>query len=166
MSNSPSCPAPLQKLSIKNAGATIKELDEADADFLHIDTIRPGYILRFWPKGEVLSKLEIEITPAEKVEYVREKNGTFRAEELNFKGDWQKSISLGTIEGNFYTSATADGMFKSNELKIIADAFKGRINFSRDFQAGDKFKVIYESYMVDDKPTGDTRILAVIFQLK
>lgn len=144
--------------------SVLMKIIEADSDFLRIDTIKPGHILHFWVKNDTLTKFEVEFNIATKVEFVRKKNGYYQAKEINIPGDWERTVMLGKIRGNFFNSAKDAGL-TFNEHQAITQILKDKINFSRDLRPGDDFEVISNVHFVGDKLSGQSEILAVRFRL-
>ncbi|MGL5250077.1 MAG: peptidoglycan DD-metalloendopeptidase family protein [Enterovibrio sp.] len=145
--------------------ADLAKIIAADAHYLRLDTIRPKSVVRVWVEKGVLKKLEVEFNVASKVFFTRTADGQYEFEELNIKGDWERTVSLGRIRGNFSQSAVDAGLTFS-EQKIIIDIFKEKINFSRDLRRGDEFEVISNVHFVGDKLSGQSEILAVRFSLR
>ncbi|CZF85389.1 Murein DD-endopeptidase MepM [Grimontia celer] len=138
------------------------KLMEADLNHLRIDTLRPDDILRFWvdPAGKHLQKLELEFNIASKAQYVQLDDGSFEFNEVSIPGTWVETVTVGDIEGSFSVSARRAGL-SYNDVEVITNLLKDKMNFSRDLRAGDKFEVVRAEQFVDGQASGSREIKAI-----
>ncbi|SKA58355.1 peptidoglycan DD-metalloendopeptidase family protein [Enterovibrio nigricans] len=138
------------------------KLMETDLNHLRIDTLQPNDVLRFWvdKSGKKLLKFELEFNIASKVQYSRLDDDTFEFHEIDIPGNWVQSVTVGDIEGSFSVSARQAGL-SYNDIDVITNLLKDKMNFSRDLRAGDKFEVIRAEQFVDGKASGQRDIQAI-----
>ncbi|MEH0760535.1 peptidoglycan DD-metalloendopeptidase family protein [Vibrio sp. 16] len=133
-----------------------------DLNYLALDTLKPGNVLRFW-KGEhdsILEKMELEFSLVESAVYTRLDDGSYSFEDVKIPGQWGSFALVGDIKGSFSQSAYALGL-SSNEINQVVSLLKEKINFSRDLRAGDKFEVVQSKQFVDGVFTGNLELQAV-----
>ncbi|KIE22145.1 peptidase M23 [Vibrio sinaloensis] len=133
-----------------------------DLNYLALDTLKPGNVLRFW-KGEhdsILEKMELEFSLVESAVYTRLDDGSYSFEDVKIPGQWGSFALVGDIKGSFSQSAYALGL-SSNEINQVVSLLKEKINFSRDLRAGDKFEVVQSKQFVDGVFTGNRELQAV-----
>ncbi|USH03003.1 peptidoglycan DD-metalloendopeptidase family protein [Grimontia kaedaensis] len=138
------------------------KLMEADLNHLRIDTLQPNDTLRFWvdPAGKHLQKLELEFNIASKVQYVQLDDGSYEFNEVSVPGTWVETVTVGDIEGSFSVSARRAGL-SYNDVEVITNLLKDKMNFSRDLRAGDKFEVVRAEQFVDGQASGAREIKAI-----
>lgn len=133
-----------------------------DLNYLALDTLKPGNVLRFW-KGEhdsILEKMELEFSLVESAVYTRLDDGSYSFEDVKIPGQWGSFALVGDIKGSFSQSAYSLGL-SSNEINQVVSLLKEKINFSRDLRAGDKFEVVQSRQFVDGVFTGNRELQAV-----
>ncbi len=135
---------------------------EADADYLSLETLQVGDLLRFWWDEETaqLNKFQIEFNLLTKVNFSLQHDSTFVHKAITKEGKPKLSVVVGEIAQSFSVSAQHAGMAFS-EIRIITELFENRINFSRDLWVGDQFDVVRTEQYIDGKPTGLREIQAV-----
>ncbi|MPW29238.1 peptidoglycan DD-metalloendopeptidase family protein [Agarivorans sp. B2Z047] len=141
---------------------TMYQVLEADISVLALDTLSPGHDLTFTidHDQQQLMALQLAFNPAQKIIFKRVDASSFEYETINIEGQWQKQAIAGTIEGSFYVSARKAGLSPS-EVEQVAQMFKDKLRFSRDFRAGDVFQVVRNRQYIDDELTGQSEISAV-----
>ncbi|WP_221074494.1 peptidoglycan DD-metalloendopeptidase family protein [Agarivorans aestuarii] len=141
---------------------TMYQVLEADISVLALDTLSPGHDLTFTidHDNQQLLALQLAFNPAQKIIFKRVDASSFEYETINIEGQWQKQAIAGTIEGSFYVSARKAGLSPS-EVEQVAQMFKDKLRFSRDFRAGDVFQVVRNRQYIDDELTGQSEISAV-----
>lgn len=135
---------------------------ETDLNFLALDTLKPGDILRFWRETETthLSKMELEFNLVERAVYTRTAEGDYDFTDVKIPGVWKEFALVGEIDGSFSQSVNRLGLGNS-EIEQVVTLLKDKINFSRDLRAGDKFEVVQSRQYVDYKLTGNREIQAI-----
>ncbi|MBP2701453.1 peptidoglycan DD-metalloendopeptidase family protein [Photobacterium lucens] len=140
----------------------IQAIMEADLNTLQIDKLQPGNILRFWinESDHQLNKLELEFSLAQRIDYIRSKDGSFDVKEITLPGVWHESVATGSIHGSFSTSARKAGLSHS-EVQEIMSLLKDKLNFNRDLKAGDFFEVVTNRKYIQNHATGDSELQAI-----
>ncbi|MDC0611949.1 peptidoglycan DD-metalloendopeptidase family protein [Vibrio sp.] len=136
---------------------------ETDLNYLALDTIKPGDVLRLWKTSDgtnTLEKLSLQLSLVESVEYTRLTDGTYEYKHVTIPGVWKPEALLGRVSGSFSQSAYDAGL-NSNEIEQIVQLLKDKVNFSRDIRAGDNFEVVKSRQYVGDQLTGNSEIQAI-----
>lgn len=140
---------------------TLHQLLEADAEFLALETLKPGTALRFrFDKNKQLQSLELELDPARTVTYSRVEEGDFEHELVTKPLQWHTALVAGDIQGSFYASGLKAGLNKG-QVAQVSQLLKNKLNFRRDQRAGDTFSVVVGEEMTATEATGNTRIEAI-----
>jgi len=96
---------------------------------------------------------------------VHNKNGTFLINQEPIKYDVELDIITSTISYSLFEAVKKAG--EKNELALkLSDIFAWDIDFIRDIQSGDQFKVLVEKRYKDGKLAGYGKILAAFFTNK
>lgn len=142
--------------------STIQDIMEADLNTLQIDKLKPGNTLRFWinESDHKLNKLELEFSLAQRIDYIRQKDGSFDVKEITLPGVWHESVATGSIHGSFTASARKAGLSHS-EIQEIMSLLKDKVNFNRDLKAGDFFEVVTKRKYIQNHLTGDSELQAI-----
>lgn len=140
----------------------VQSIMEADLNTLQIDKLKPGNILRFWinESDHQLNKLELEFSLAQRIDYIRTKNGNFDVKEITLPGVWRETVATGTIHGSFSASVRKVGVSHS-ETQEIMSILKDKLNFSRDLKSGDSFEVVTKRKYIKGQATGDSDLQAI-----
>ena len=139
----------------------LQEVLAADAEYLHLETLRPGTRLglHFDEQGQ-FSELILFLDPARHVTYSRQPDGAFVHQAFEEETFWVSEVLRGTINGSFYASAMQAGITQS-QILLIDQLLGSQLNFRRDLRAGDRFSVIIGHEMTGTESTGKTRIEAL-----
>ena len=146
--------------------ATMYRLLEADEDFLQLDSLMPGQRLAFIREGEdlLVTRMQMEIDRIQLLDFVRD--GDIYAGELIIHETTPVERTVhGVIQGSLYASAARVGL-TPGEIDTISRLFEEKINFARDFRAGDSFKILFDDLYVDGKPTGRSTLKAVVINTR
>ncbi len=135
---------------------------ESDANFLMLDTLRPGNKLLFWGEegSNRLRKMVLEFNIADKVSYTRHSDDSFEYEDISIAGEWKLEPFVGEVHGSFSVSANKVGV-GSVEIDQINSLLKDKINFSRDLRAGDRFEIVQNRQYVGKELTGKREVQAI-----
>ncbi len=135
---------------------------EADADFLSLETLQVGDMLRFWwdENTAQLKKFQIEFNLLSKVNFLLQHDASFVHKAITKEGKPRLSVVVGEIAQSFSVSAKRAGL-RFSEIRIITELFENRINFSRDLRVGDQFDVVRTEQYIEGKATGISEIQAV-----
>lgn len=138
------------------------KITETDLDYLSLDTIMPGDTLRFWATedGQSVAKMELELSLDERVVYERLDDGTYQYTDVKIPGVWEEFPVVGSIRGSFSQSANRSGI-STSDIEQIVTLLKGKIDFAKDIQRGDRFEVVQSRQLVNDTLTGNSEIKAI-----
>lgn len=139
----------------------LQEILAADAEYLHLETLRPGTRigLNFDKRGR-FSELVLFLDPARHVTYSRQPDGAFVHKAFEEETFWVSEVLRGTINGSFYASAMQAGVTQA-QILLIDQLLGSQLNFRRDLRAGDRFSVIIGHEITGTESTGKTRIEAL-----
>ncbi|UPQ90343.1 peptidoglycan DD-metalloendopeptidase family protein [Vibrio sinaloensis] len=140
----------------------LMKIMETDLNFLALDTLKPGNVLRFWRDEETqaLGKMELEFSLVERAVYTRMDDGSYEFSDVTIPGEWKSFAMVGEINGSFSQSVNTLGLGKS-EIEQVVSLLKDKINFARDLRAGDRFEVVQSRQFVGEQLTGNREIQAV-----
>ncbi len=145
----------------------LMKITETDLNYLALDTLRPGNILRFW-RGEqnrTLAKMELGFNIAEHAVYSRNDDGSFEYKDVVLPNEWKEFALIGEVHGSFSISAHKLGL-NTSEIEQIVSLLKEKMNFGH-LRAGDRFEVVQTRQFVGDEETGNREIQAIkIFSRK
>ncbi|EAR55167.1 hypothetical protein SKA34_07289 [Photobacterium sp. SKA34] len=138
------------------------DLNTLQIDKLQIDKLQPGNILRFWinESDHKLNKLELEFSLAQRIDYIRTKDGNFDVKEITLPGVWRETVATGTIYGSFSASVRKAGVSHS-EAQEIMSILKDKLNFNRDLKSGDSFEIVTKRKYIKGQSTGDSDLQAI-----
>ncbi|MBU2953378.1 peptidoglycan DD-metalloendopeptidase family protein [Marinobacter sp. F3R08] len=141
--------------------ADLRNIMEADADYLSLDPLVPGTELALtFDTENRFSALTLQLDPARKVIFSRQEDGSFIYEKREQDTSWVSEVLRGTIQGSLYASALRSGLTRAQVL-LVDQLLGGRVNFRKDLRAGDEFAVIIGHEMAGKQSTGSTRIEAI-----
>lgn len=135
---------------------------ETDLNYLALDTLKPGNVLRFWKdsKNNTLTKMELEFSLVDRAVYTRIDDGSYEFEERKIPGTWKVSPLSGEVDGTFSASASRAGLGVADVDQIVS-LLKDKINLNRDLRRGDRFEVVLSRQFVGEKLTGNSEIQAI-----
>jgi murein DD-endopeptidase MepM/ murein hydrolase activator NlpD len=142
--------------------SSLLSIMEEDLNHLALDTLRPGDDLVFWVDemtGE-LNKMELEFNKADRVQYVRDIDGSYAYHDISIEGEWHINALVGTVQGSFSQSAHRLGL-NTLEIDEISSLLKDKLNFSRDLHAGDKFAIVHKVQSIKGVETGNRELEAI-----
>lgn len=137
----------------------IHRIYETAKPLYNLAQIRAGKNLEITTKpGAVFAKLEYSIDPTQTL-IVRNAGGTLESELLTHPAEVRVNQLGGLIEGSLYN--TIDRLGESDDIVIqFAEIFEWDVDFFKDLQARDSFRIIYEKQFVQNRPYGVGKILA------
>jgi murein DD-endopeptidase MepM/ murein hydrolase activator NlpD len=138
---------------------TIQKVYEAAKGHYNLAQIHAGKDLQIiTDTANVFRKLEYSIDPTETL-IVRDQGGNFQSEMLSHPVETRVLQLGGYIENSLYS--TVDRLGETDDLVIqFAEIFEWDVDFFKDLQPGDSFRIIYEKQYVQDNPYGFGKILA------
>lgn len=105
-------------------------------------------------KGETVSKW-LEVVP--------DGNGGYEAAEKALAVETHTKMAEGTILSSLFGATDAAGIPDGIALQL-PEVLGSKVDFMKDIQKGDKFRVIYETYSHDGQQVGSGKLLAVEFE--
>ncbi len=125
----------------------------------YLTNVRSGDQLTVWvDKHHQLQKILYPKSQTLSHELIKTENG-YRILEKKKPIDIRTETASGIINGSFYIAAKKAGL-SARSIMNLSDVFAWDVDFSRELQSGDTFKVIYETKYLDGKYIGDGNILA------
>ena len=126
----------------------------------HLARLKPGQNIELLiDQDNILQQLKIRLNIKQTL--VMERGGeAYSSTMINEKVEWQPQRYNGVINGSFYVSARNAGI-PANHIQKIANLFQWRMNFAKDLQKGDTFKVLVRQETVEGKSTGNSQLLGV-----
>lgn len=106
-------------------------------------------------EGRVQTKMLV-VTPAD---------GSYVAQEVSDSTDLQTRVAVGTIRTSLFGATDTAGI-PDSITQQMADVLGSKIDFLRDIQPGDQFRVVYEARSHQGRYAGAGRLLAVEFTNK
>ncbi len=124
-----------------------------------LTNLRAGDKLHVWvDKHHNLQKILYPKSQTLSYELINTDEG-YRLLEKKAPVEIRTETATGVIEGAFYIAAKKAGL-SARSIMNLSDIFAWDVDFSRELQAGDTFKVIYETKYLKGKYIGDGSILA------
>jgi murein DD-endopeptidase MepM/ murein hydrolase activator NlpD len=120
-------------------------------------------VLNKWDDEENPIGLEFMLSPQKSLKLWKDRNNIWFSDLTEKKVSLQLRYFSGNVESSLWGSAEKNQMDK----QIIADLteiFAWQIDFSREVQENDKWRLIVEQQLVDGEPVGWGRILAAEYQ--
>ncbi len=144
---------------------TLRNILSADESLLALETLRPGQILyfRYQKHTPNLKEMELYKHAGHRIIYERLEDNAFNYRTIIREGEWHNKRINGKIENTFYLSAQRAGLTE-HEAATVTQIFQEQLNFSRAIHKGDQFQIIRGVQIIDNKPTGQTRIESVRIQ--
>ncbi|BFM49055.1 peptidoglycan DD-metalloendopeptidase family protein [Marinomonas sp. THO17] len=136
---------------------------EADQEYLVLEPLLPNdkFTFKLDAQGQ-LQGLTRRLDISKSVSFVRHGSGGFTYEEHIKPISYTQTSIHSKIVGNFYLSAKKLGL-SDNNILIIHDVLKGRVNFRKDLRANDEFDLVVKNGSIDGVQVGDTQIEALQF---
>lgn len=136
----------------------------ADEALLALEVLKPDTKLQFTTSSNgQLEQLTFSPRPGRTIHYQATEDGQFGVTDHVLPSEWSTQLMRGEITNSFYVAAKVAGL-KENEILRIQHIFEGKINFRRHIRASDWFEVVLAREHVDQLPTGQSRIDAVLFR--
>ncbi|MGL6350799.1 MAG: LysM-like peptidoglycan-binding domain-containing protein, partial [Aeromonas sp.] len=128
----------------------------------YLAKLKPGQNIEVLiDQDNLLQQLKIRLNIKQTLVMARS-GDVYTASMINEKVVWQPQRYNGVINGSFASSARNAGI-SANHIQRIANLFQWRMNFAKDLQKGDQFKVLVRQETVEGKSTGNSQLLGVEF---
>jgi murein DD-endopeptidase MepM/ murein hydrolase activator NlpD len=96
----------------------------------------------------------LQVTPTDK---------GYTAKEVTQKTELQIQVAAGTIQSSLFAATDTAGIPDSVTMQI-ADILRAKVDFLRNLQQGDQFRVVYEARSHNGRYAGAGRVLALEFK--
>lgn len=138
---------------------TIQEVFESTRDVYNLNQIHAGKnVVLTSNTGNIFSGLEYAIDPTQTLVIRRDEAG-IKSEIRKYDPERRVEQLGGVITGSLY--ATIDRLGGDDQLVMdFADIFEWDVDFFKDLQAGDTFRIVYEANYIQGQPLGNGKILA------
>ena len=117
------------------------------------------------PDGKTVRHFRFEHTPVDIYEVNLDEAGSLIGQKIEVKLDVLTATMGAEIKGSLYASITASGESPALVSRIV-DVFAWDIDFYKDTQPGDRFKLIFEKKFKGEAFIGYGRILAAEYEGK
>ena len=146
---------------------TVQKVLEADLESLKLDTIKPGDHLELLLDSETKQLVELIFHESlvEQAVYTKNDHGTFSYQFIETLGEWKEKLYAGAVTGSFSMSAHRAGLTTA-QIANITRTLKDKINFSKEFRAGDSFNVLVKEQYTENHLTGKTEVQGVSIKLR
>lgn len=132
-------------------------------DARQLERIRPGDKLTLILDEEQFAGLKYDLDTDSELNVFRD-DGDDLVAEINDLASEASTIAAGVeVKGSLYQSAIAAGVPPAQVLKL-AEVFGWKMDFVRDVQNGDRFKLIYEVRERDGEQLGNGTLLAAEYR--
>jgi len=115
----------------------------------------------FGPRA-ALAGLDLTLSGVGRLEMARGLSG-WKSRWRDFARTSRLRVVHGAIDGAFDSSVQAAGGPPSLAYRI-AEILQWDVDFARDLQRGDRFEALYEEVLVDGKPYGVQKVIAVSYE--
>lgn len=144
-------------------GATHRELLVELADALDLRRLRPGFALvaRHDASGAVVEVVAVEAGKGETI---------LRATATGWEQAWRpyQRIAVPRRAAGQLESTLSEGLATAGApvgvTYALAEVLQWDLDFTRDLRRGDRFEVLYEEELLEGRPSGVSRILAVRYE--
>jgi len=147
--------------------SVVQKVLEADLTSLKLDTIKSGDRLEIVLDSESrqLLKLIYHESLVETATYTQSDDGSFIYDFSEEPGTWKERLYSGEVHGSFSNSAYQLGLTPT-QIANITRVLKDKVNFGRDFRAGDSFNVLVKQQYLGNYQTGNTEMQGISINLK
>lgn len=153
----------LRELNV--APLTIHEVVEAAKPFTNLGRLRPGtrfQLIHDDVQSNELSEIKFRFSPVEKLEVVKGSQG-WVARKIEVKIDSRVVTFRGVVKTTLWESAVAAQM-DPNLTVELAEIFAWQVDFAREVQVNDRWRLSVEQKVVKGRPFGWGKILAAEYE--
>lgn len=128
-----------------------------------LKNLRPGDQLNveMTPDNQLLA-INYQLAPNKTLSIRRDANDQFTADKIVLPMETRLATAEGVIDSSLYQSAIESGL-SANMVMELADIFGWKINFLKDIQNGDHFRIVYEEKYVNGKHVDTGAVVAAEF---
>jgi murein DD-endopeptidase MepM/ murein hydrolase activator NlpD len=148
-------------LGAKLANEEVQEIIAAAAPLIPLNKMQSGtkIILTRDAHSQESISLAFKLSPVNTLELRPNYDGTWSANMLSKQVETREFVFTGTVEDNLWNSAVNAGLDGST-VYTFAGIFEGQIDFYREVQPGDSWKMLVERHFIDGTPYQWGNILA------
>jgi murein DD-endopeptidase MepM/ murein hydrolase activator NlpD len=120
-------------------------ITESLKGILNLNELKPGTHIRLEAResvGVIPHKITFFLDNA-KIETMLNAKNNFKSKKITLPNEWKLKFASGKITGSLFNSARRSGIDPAVIVQMI-NLFSYDVDFQRDVQIGDKFKVLYE----------------------
>lgn len=142
---------------------TVSDVLAAGDQVKPLERLRPGdqINVKTTPDNQLLA-ISYQLTPNKTLRIHRDQNDQFTADNIVLPMETRLATAEGVIDNSLYQSAIESGL-SANMVMELADIFGWKINFLKDVQNGDHFRIVYEEKYVEGKRVDTGAIVAAEF---
>lgn len=128
-----------------------------------LKNLRPGdqINVKMTPDNQLLS-IDYKLAPNKTLSIRRDANDQFTADKIVLPMETRLVTAEGVIDSSLYQSAIESGL-SANIVMELADIFGWKINFLKDVQNGDHFRIVYEEKYLNGKRVDTGEVVAAEF---
>jgi murein DD-endopeptidase MepM/ murein hydrolase activator NlpD len=153
------------RLEAKLENTEIQEILAAAEPLVTLDKIQSGtkIILTREVSSQERTKLAFILSPVTTLELRPNLDLSWTGALLHKQIDTKEFVFAGTVEDNLWNSAVNSGL-DGTTVYTFADIFSGQIDFYREVQPGDSWRVLIERQFIEGKPYQWGNILAAEYR--
>lgn len=128
-----------------------------------LKNLRPGDQLNveMTPDNQLLA-INVQLAPNKTLSIRRSADDQFTADNIVLPMETRLATADGVINSSLYQSAIESGL-SANMVMELAEIFGWKINFLKDVQNGDHFRIVYEEKFVNGKRVDTGAVVAAEF---
>jgi murein DD-endopeptidase MepM/ murein hydrolase activator NlpD len=128
-----------------------------------LEKMRPGDTLDIQiAADQSLKGINYQIAPNQSLSITRDADNQLTANQIVLPVETRLATAEGQIDSSLYQSAIDAGL-SANMVLQLADIFGWKINFLKDVQNGDHFRIVYEEKFVQGKRVQTGNVMAAEF---
>lgn len=108
-------------------------------------------------------RIRFSFSPIETLELTRANDGLWEAQKIISPVEFRTVTYTGKVQTSLWNSATSVGM-DPDLIAELTEIFAWQVDFSREVQAGDRWRLVVEQKLVDNKPIGWGNIRAAEYK--
>ena len=140
---------------------TVYDISGKSRKVFPLSRLNRGHTYRITIEDEKFASFEYEINREEKLVVCRKKND-FSITREPIEYDYDLEVISGTIESSLFSAVQKTG--ESIEIAIrLSEIFAWDIDFIKDIQPGDRFRVLVKKRFRNGRPAGYEKVLAAFF---
>jgi len=127
-----------------------------------LSQLQPSQVLKIVLENKIVQRLTLEISDSRIFRAVRASEDKFDAYHADEKTEKIIHFAQGTIRSSLFSEGRMAGL-SDETIMELARIFSWDIDFSKEIQRGDSFRVLYEFETLNGRSAGNSKILAAEF---